>query len=170
MIRKLAENVFMLGNQYFNYLLVGEKKAVLIECGVSAGVMSFRQDWQKLSRPPEIKTLVAMHEHFDHVCGIPDLKAMFPGVPVVAHAKTGRVLNKANVVKGHFQQDEQMSILLNNWGIIRDIPPTPQIDCIPIDEYVAEGDVIPVDGVGNLKVMETPGPHPPWFCGLHGKH
>ena len=27
MIRKLAENVFMLGNQYFNYLLVGEKKA-----------------------------------------------------------------------------------------------------------------------------------------------
>jgi glyoxylase-like metal-dependent hydrolase (beta-lactamase superfamily II) len=102
MIRKLAENVFMLGNQYFNYLLVGEKKAVLIECGVSAGVMSFRQDWQKLSRPPEIKTLVAMHEHFDHVCGIPDLKAMFPGVPVVAHAKTGRVLNKANVVKGHF--------------------------------------------------------------------
>jgi glyoxylase-like metal-dependent hydrolase (beta-lactamase superfamily II) len=168
MIRKLAENVFMLGNQYFNYLLVGEKKAVLIECGVSAGVMSFRQDWQKLSRPPEIKTLVAMHEHFDHVCGIPDLKAMFPGVPVVAHAKTGRVLNKANVVKGHFQQDEQMSILLNNWGIIRDIPPTPQIDCIPIDEYVAEGDVIPVDGVGNLKVMDTPG-HSPGSIALYLK-
>jgi hypothetical protein len=40
---------------------------------------------------------------------------MFPGVPVVAHAKTGRVLNKANVVKGHFQQDEKLSILLNNW-------------------------------------------------------
>ena len=75
---KAGRKCFMLGNQYFNYLLVG-KKAVLIECGVSAGVMSFRQDWQKLSRPPEIKTLVAMHEHFDHVCGIPDLKAMFPG-------------------------------------------------------------------------------------------
>ena len=90
------------------------------------------------------------------MCGIPDLKAMFPGVPVVAHAKTGRVLNKANVVKGHFQQDEQMSILLNNWGIIRDIPPTPQIDCIPIDEYVAE-EINTVDGVGNLKSNGDPG-------------
>ncbi|NLO22460.1 MAG: MBL fold metallo-hydrolase [Syntrophomonadaceae bacterium] len=168
MIRKLAENVLMMGNQYFNYLMIGKEKAVIIECGVSAGVMSFQQDWQQLPRFPEIKTIVAMHEHFDHVCGIPGLRAMFPGVPIMAHTKAGRVLNKAAVVKGHFQQDEKMSILLQNWGIIKDQPPTPQLNSILIDEYVAEGDIIPVHGVGDLKVMETPG-HSPGSLALYLK-
>ncbi len=168
MIRKLAHNVLILGNQYFNYLLVGRENAVLIECGVSAGVMSFQQDWQQLPQIPKIKTMVAMHEHFDHVCGIPSLRAMFPGIPVIAHAKAARVLNKAAVVQGHFHQDEQMSVLLKDWGIIPDKPLTPQLDSIPIDALVAEGDSIPVDGWAGLKVMETPG-HSPGSIALYLK-
>ncbi len=157
MMRKLSDNVLMMGNRHFNYIVVGKEKAVLIECGVSAGVMSFRQDWQQLANPPEIQHILAMHEHFDHVCGIPALREMFPQVPVLAHPKTGRVLKKAGVIQDFFQQDDKMSTVLKNRGIIKEKPVFPRVDVIPIDDYVSEGDVIEVDGGTALKVMETPG-------------
>lgn len=160
MIQKLSNNVLMLGNRHFNYFLLGSKRAVLIECGVSAGVASFLQDWQQLPKKHEIQNMVAMHEHFDHVCGIPGLREMFPQVPLLAHSRCGRVLKKTAVIQDFFQQDDKMSMVLKNRGIIKEKPVTPQVDIITIDQYVSEGDVIEIDGCKALKVMETPGHSP----------
>jgi glyoxylase-like metal-dependent hydrolase (beta-lactamase superfamily II) len=168
MLRKLADNVLMMGNQHFNYVVVGQEEAVLIECGVSAGVMSFRQDWQQLSNPPKIKKIVAMHEHFDHVCGIPGLREMLPGVPVLAHPRAGRVLAKSSVVKDFFRQDDEMSDLFTRRRIIKEKPPALGIDSIAIDEYISEGDTVPIDIFSGLRVMETPG-HSPSSLALYLK-
>ncbi len=160
MIRKISDNVLMMGNRHFNYFVVGRERAVLVECGVSGGVVSFQQEWQKLQRPPEIHRILAMHEHFDHVCGIPGLREMFPQVPVLAHSQTGKVLKKTAVIKDFFQQDDKMSMVLKNRGLINDKPVSPQVDAIQIDEYVGEGDIIEIDRGAALKVMETPGHSP----------
>ncbi len=168
MIRKLSDNVLMMGNRHFNYFIVGRERAVLIECGVTGGVMSFRQDWQQLQRPPEIHRILAMHEHFDHVCGIPGLREMFPQVPVAATPQTARVLNKAAVIKDFFQQDEKMSMVLKKRGLINDEPVSPQVDAIQIDEYMGDGDVIEIDRGTALKVMETPG-HSPGSIAVYHK-
>ncbi len=160
MMRKLSDNVLMMGNRHFNYVVVGKERAAIIECGVSGGVVSFRQDWQQLPNPPQIQYILAMHEHFDHVCGIPALRDMFPQIPIVAHPKTARVLKKAAVIQDFFQQDDKMSTVLKNWGAIEDKPVSPEVDLISIDDYVSEGDVIQVDDGIALKVMETPGHSP----------
>lgn len=160
MMIKLADNVLMMGNRHFNYFIVGKERAALIECGVTGGVASFKQDWQQLQQTPRIQRILAMHEHFDHVCGIPALREMFPQVPVLAHSRAGRVLQKAEVIKDFFQQDARMSVVLKNRGILDHIPMSPRVDAITIDEHMGEGYIIEIDQDTVLKIMETPGHSP----------
>ncbi len=160
MMIKLSDNVLMMGNRHFKYFIVGRERAALIECGVTGGVASFKQDWQQLQQPPRIQRILAMHEHFDHVCGIPALREMFPQVPVLAHSRAARVLQKAAVIEDFFQQDAKMSVVLKNRGILDHIPMTPRMGTIPIDEYLGEGDLIEIDHDIVLKIMETPGHSP----------
>lgn len=37
-MQRLTENVIVLGNKYFNHSIIGNQKAVLVECGVTASV------------------------------------------------------------------------------------------------------------------------------------
>ena len=74
---RISENVLLLGNGHFNHYIVGQEQAALIEGGMSAGIPAFTQQWESLKPQPEVSHILALHSHFDHVCGIPAFRKMF---------------------------------------------------------------------------------------------
>ncbi|MDD2511504.1 MAG: MBL fold metallo-hydrolase, partial [Syntrophomonas sp.] len=132
----------------------------IIECGVSGGVYSFQRQWEKLPQKPKVKYLVAMHAHFDHVCGIPALQKMFPAAVLLASSPAEAILKKPKIMGNFFAQDEKMSDLLAGEGIIPGGLRSPNITEIAIDKSIAEGDEIKLDGDLNIKVLDAPGHSP----------
>lgn len=157
---RISEQVIQLGNRHFNYFAVGLEEAAIIECGVSGGVFSLSRQWEQLDRIPEVRYLLVSHAHFDHVCGIPSLRGLFPEAEVLSSADARRVLAKPTIVRNFFQQDLKMSEVLAAEGILKEIPVSPQTETIPIDRIIGEGDEISLHGGAKLRVIEAPGHSP----------
>lgn len=149
-----------LGNRHFNFFVVGHQEAAIVECGVTGGVYSFRQQWDHLAMKPKIKYLIVSHAHFDHVCGTPALRDLFPQAALVASAEARRVLDKPRVVKNFFEQDEKMSQVLWAEGIIPPIPATPAPETIQVDQLMAEGEHLELIGGVQLAALEAGGHSP----------
>ena len=162
-MRKLANSVILLGNRHFNYFLVGWKGATIFECGVTAGVESLKYQWARLSPKPEVRYLVAMHAHFDHVCGIPQLRQMFPAARVLASAKAKDVMANAKVVANFFQQDRKMSETLAREGILKEPPRPESADNLVVDRVIEDGESIMIDDNITVEIIDAPGHSP---CGL----
>ncbi len=168
MITRMSKHLCRLGNRHFGHYLLGRQEAILIECGVSSSIGNLAADWRSLSDPPTVKSLVVMHAHFDHVCGIPGLKARFPHAPVLASQAAQAVLSKPKVVKGFFQQDRQMRRRLAAEGILPPdpAPQPPECETLPVEGTLSEGDRLTIDGHIALQVMEAPG-HSPCSLALY---
>jgi glyoxylase-like metal-dependent hydrolase (beta-lactamase superfamily II) len=149
-----------LGNRHFNFFVVGQKEAAIVECGVTGGVYSLNQQWSRLGMKPTIRYLLASHAHFDHVCGIPALREIYSQAAVVASSEAQRVLNKAKVVQNFFEQDEKMSEVLVAEGIIPEIPYLRPPETIMIDQIIAEGEQINLMGGVQLRAINAPGHSP----------
>lgn len=154
---ELSENVRMLGNGYFNFYLVGRERAALVECGTRAGVQIFAEQWEKIGDKPAIDFLVALHSHFDHVCGIPTLKILFPDARVVASSNTQKTLARADIVIEHFRSDALVSQTYLDRGLIDRLPDTKEIDRIDIDEVVGQGDVLEIEPGLTMEFLDAPG-------------
>ncbi len=161
-MRRLTDNVLQIGNRHFNYFVVGRQKAAIIECGVTGGVKSFEKEWQELPYQPDIQYLVAMHAHFDHICGLPALKKLFPRAEVLGSAETQKVMQKTKIMENFFYQDREMSGILLAEGILDDKPETYAPETMTLDRVIGEGDTIKLDKL-SLKVINAPGHSP---CGL----
>lgn len=159
----LTENVRRFGNRHFNYFVVGERDAAIVECGVSGGVYSFSQDWSSLSPKPDIRHLLISHAHFDHVCGVPALRELFPQAKVGASAEARRILSKSKVLANFFAQDIKMSEVLHEQGLIPPIPPRPVPETIAVETIIAAGDSIKLSGGIDLQAIDAQGHSP---CGL----
>jgi len=157
---RISDNVVQLGNHHFNYFIVGQKEAAVIECGVTGGVVSLSRQWAQLERKPEISYLIASHAHFDHVCGIPDLRTLYPEAHVLASAEAQKVLSKSKIVRNFFAQDEKMSAVLTAEGILEAVPISPQIEEIMVDQVIGEGEEIHLPGGLKLHVIDAPGHSP----------
>ena len=66
-VKKIAENTYMISDFGFAncYLLVGEQKALLIDCGV--GIGDLKGAAEKIADKPLV--VVGTHGHVDHVGG-----------------------------------------------------------------------------------------------------
>jgi glyoxylase-like metal-dependent hydrolase (beta-lactamase superfamily II) len=149
-----------LGNRHFNYFVIGQEEAAIIEGGVTGGVISLNRQWLQLQRKPAIRYLIASHAHFDHVCGIPALQELFPEASVLASAEAQKVLGKPKIVHNFFAQDEKMSAVLAAEGILEEIPLSPQPDSIGVDQVIGEGGEIQLRGGLKLRVIDAPGHSP----------
>lgn len=159
-MRRLTENVIQLGNRHFNYFIVGQKTAAVVECGVSAGVLSFRKQWEQWQGKPDIQYLMAMHAHFDHVCGIPALRQIFPEAMVLGSKEGQKVLNNQKILEDFFFQDLCMSERLMREGIIAPGFQAFSEEKIILDRIIGEGDEIEFAGGLNLKIIDAPGHSP----------
>jgi len=162
-MEQLTDNVVLLGNKYFNHCVVGNEEAIMIECGVTASVANLKSQWHRLSKRPNIRHLVAMHAHFDHVCGIPMLLELFPQSKVLATEIAQEVLTKPKIVRNFFYQDEKMSAVLANEGILSEKPKSFRLDTIAVDRTIEAGTMIDLDGNLTLEIISTPGHSP---CGI----
>jgi glyoxylase-like metal-dependent hydrolase (beta-lactamase superfamily II) len=143
--------------------MVGERETAIVECGVTGGAVSLEAQWSQLERKPNVKYLVAMHAHFDHVCGIPRLREFFPEAQVLASEKAQKVLAKPKIVANFFHQDGKMSETLVRDGILSKKPPSPQPSRIEVDQIIGDGDVIELAKDVKLEVIAAPGHSP---CGV----
>ncbi|NIQ39751.1 MAG: MBL fold metallo-hydrolase [Proteobacteria bacterium] len=159
-MKKLTDNVFLLGNRHFNYFMVGERETAIVECGVTGGVVSLEAQWSQLESKPNVKYLVAMHAHFDHVCGIPRLREFFPQAQVLASEKAQKVLAKPKIVTSFFDQDGKMSETLVRDGILSMKSPPQKPTRIEVDQIIRDGDVIELANDVKLEVMAAPGHSP----------
>lgn len=160
MMARLTEHVLHLGSHYFHYYIIGNNPAVLIECGVSAGVESLKKDLQQLQMKPRITQMLAMHAHFDHVCGIPSLKNIFPGAQVAASQEAANVLDNNTIMNNFFLQDEAMSEVMISRGILENKPPPAQNDTIKVNQVIGEGHRIEIGNAMKLQILAAPGHSP----------
>lgn len=159
-MKSLSANVILLGNRNFNYYVVGKTEAVVIECGMSAGVEIFAQQWRQIEDQPQIKSILALHSHFDHVCGIPMLKNLFPDTRVLASAAAQKVLSLDKVLTSLGKADEVVSAAYFSQGLISSRPAPLQIDLLAVDQVVGEGDSVDLGGNLKLNILATPGHSP----------
>ena len=149
-----------MGNRHFNYFIVGQDETAVIECGVTGGVASLCRQWGQLERKPAVRYLIASHGHFDHVCGIPALRELYPDASVLASTEAQKVLGKTKIVQSFFAQDEKMSAVLAAEGILEAIPVSPKPEAIMVDQVIGEGDEMHLRGGLKLRVIEAPGHSP----------
>ncbi|NPV26060.1 MAG: MBL fold metallo-hydrolase [Firmicutes bacterium] len=160
MTKQLTDNVRCLGNRHFNFFIVGQKEAALIECGVTGAVVNFYQQWQSAVLQPEIRYLIAMHAHFDHVCGIPALRKMFPTAAVAASPHAQKVMGKPTVMENFFAQDEQMVQVLMKEGFLPEPVRVPPAQTIIVDYLLEDGDTLYLRTGIKLEIIAAPGHSP----------
>lgn len=157
---RISDHVIQLGNHHFNYFIVGQKDAAVIECGVTGGVVSLSREWEKMQQKPKINYLLASHAHFDHVCGIPALRLLFPEAQVLASAEARKVLGKSKIVKNFFDQDKEMSTTLINEGLLDSLPQAPPPEMIEVNEVIGGGRELSLSEGLKLQVIDAPGHSP----------
>lgn len=157
---QLADMVMVLGNGYFNYYVVGQKEAALIECGTSAGANIFARQWQAMEDKPKIKYILLLHSHFDHVCGLPLLKDLFPEAQVVSSPIARKILEKDKLKPVLLKADAYVSRAYAQNGLLSDVPGELDIDRLKVDFVLGEGEGITVDGQFKLDIIEAPGHSP----------
>ncbi|MEN6459799.1 MAG: MBL fold metallo-hydrolase [Syntrophomonas sp.] len=154
----ISENVACLGNRHFHFYVAGREKAAIIECAVSGAAANFKRQWEALSPPrPRVEYLMAMHAHFDHVCGIPALKGIFPQAAVAASSKAQRVLGKAEIVADFFSQDRSMLDVLSREGLLDESVAIPQVEKIDVDFILEPGQTVSLDRGLELEIIAAPG-------------
>jgi glyoxylase-like metal-dependent hydrolase (beta-lactamase superfamily II) len=158
-MERLTKNVICLGNGHFRHFLVGREPALLVECGVSASAAAVIRQWERMESPPGIGHLLAMHAHFDHVCGIPVLKRAFPDARLAASAAAAEVMANPKVMARFFSMDAEMSRELSAPELSgSEIP-----DRMVVEEILAGGSVLAAGNAGSLELIDAPGHSP---CGL----
>ena len=159
---QLADDTIVFGNDHFKHYLVGGYQDVMIECGVTASAKHFVRQLTDSGRHAPDKLLV-MHAHFDHVCGIPELKRHFPDAEVLASPTAAKILDNPKVVAGFFDQDRQIAGSLDTDVAGTDTGQSPRQKRIAVDRTVSGGERIALKGGGNLELIDAPGHSP---CGL----
>lgn len=157
---QLTDRVTVLGNGNFNYYIVGQKEAVLIECGTSAGVNVFARQWLAMGNRPRIKYILVMHSHFDHVCGLPLLKDLFPEAQVAASPTARKILELAKLKPVLIKADGYVADAYARNGLLPDVLGELDIDRIKVDFVLGEGESIIVDDRFKLDIIEAPGHSP----------
>ena len=91
------------------------------------------------------EALVLTHAHLDHIAGVEEVRAAFPGLPVMIHETEGDWLTDANL----------------NMSSLFGLP----ITAGPAERLLREGDELELDGL-KWQVLHTPG-HSPGGIGLY---
>lgn len=154
----------MLGNRHFHLFAVGKGPAVLLEGGVSAVVPLVEDQLAQGLGPPEVSHLVIMHAHFDHVCGVPGLKELLPGVRVAGSAEARKLLQRPKIVAGFFREDAAMAEVLRGEGLLPG-QPGPKGETIEVDQVIEDGSKWDLGPGLELYFYRAPGHSP---CSLMG--
>jgi len=115
--RKINDNVFMLGNYYFNiYLIIGDKKTAIFETGISAFIDSVISQIESLGVSPDY--IIPAHPHSDHITGLPGLREKYPDARVIAAQGAKEFLEHPKAAKLLIKEDSFLNKSIAQRGII----------------------------------------------------
>lgn len=158
---RISRHVEVIGNQLYNFYLIGSREVVLAECGTLAGALYFMEEWEKLAFKPEVRYILVMHSHFDHAGGLPLLKHYFPGAKVLASPEGAQLLARDNVVQGIKMTNEKVLKIYREKGLLSGIDKLYSLDWnnFRIDRVVQDGEVLDIEGL-KIEVISSPGHSP----------
>jgi glyoxylase-like metal-dependent hydrolase (beta-lactamase superfamily II) len=157
---QLTDNIYALGHDLFLTYLIKGNPCVLLDLGISGTVPLIRDHLQELGVDArEIGFLVVLHAHWDHVCGLPYLKQLFPWAKVLGSAKALEILSKEKIVAQFRQNDEQYCSLYKEMQIIKELPNFLKYDTITVDKAIEDEEIISFGGL-NIQFIATPGHSP----------
>ena len=156
--QRLADNLWVLGNYYFNlYLVRGTRASALIEMGVSAIVDSVIAQLDALKIEPDY--LVLTHPHTDHFTGLAGLSERFPDAVMIAGEGAREFVSHPKAPASMLFEDRFISRRLAENGIT---PGRPPLETVTFPEkYTAVTEEIAIDlGSITLKCLPVGGHSP----------
>ncbi len=153
---KISEGVFLVGTPVFSqYLVKSSNGYILFEGGVSGQYVELRKQIGDLGVDPrDIKTLVILHAHFDHIMTFPLLKKDFPWVKIWAPDRSKYVFNDQKILSKIISTDREVSRRLLELGIAGELYTiNPEDFCV--DHFFSEG-----DGLDDIEFIYVPGHSP----------
>ena len=156
----LTDNLLMLGTrEYPLYLFRDGGEALVFEGGVGAcgPVLAGQLDRLGVDKA-SVRQLVVTHAHPDHVMAVPALRAMFPGVQVLASAAAAATMGNEKAIGFFCKIDQALTDSLLKAGSIGEAhrPQAMTEMKIPVDRVLSEGDKVAVGGA-TFTVLATPG-------------
>ncbi|MEE4357943.1 MAG: MBL fold metallo-hydrolase [Desulfococcaceae bacterium] len=118
----LSENVWLLGNYFFNlYLIQGSQASALVEIGISAITDEVIAQLESLEISPAY--LIPSHPHTDHITGLEGLRKQYPDAQIVAAQGAKEFTDHPKALHMMTKEDRYMAQMLSAWGIRPGRPP-----------------------------------------------
>ncbi|MDM8537727.1 MBL fold metallo-hydrolase, partial [Desulfobacterales bacterium HSG17] len=113
---KLDDNIFMLGNYFFNlFLIVGNNRCALFEAGISAVVDSVIKQLETLGIEPDY--IIPSHPHSDHITGLPGLVERYPKAQIIVAKESKEFIEHPKAAHLMFVEDKFMAKNLAKFNI-----------------------------------------------------
>jgi glyoxylase-like metal-dependent hydrolase (beta-lactamase superfamily II) len=113
--QELSARCYVLGSRYFPLFWLGTQPPTLVEGGVSAVIPRVLKQMKNLSlNPPQ--QVILLHEHPDHVSGLPILKTRWPHMEAVATPEASRLLSQEKTVQSYKEIDRFFTKVLIEQG------------------------------------------------------
>ncbi len=151
----LTPRCVALGSKYFPLFWLATDPPILVEGGVSAVAPTALKQMKELGLAPP-QALILLHEHNDHVLGVPPLKRALPTLDVWGTTETVQLLSKEKVIESYRQTDRFFTKVLKEHGEGKEIPWQNFPSILSLDQ-----DSLPP----GIQILPTPG-HSPGSCTL----
>ncbi|WP_319574317.1 MBL fold metallo-hydrolase [uncultured Desulfobacter sp.] len=124
---QVSHSVQVIGNYYFNLMLItGKEKTLLFEAGVSGMVDQVIRQLDMLEISPDI--IVVSHPHADHVTGLPGLADRFKNARIIAGSGAKKFMAHPKAAVALIAEDRFISRRLGEEGLA---PGRPSLDAAP---------------------------------------
>ncbi|MDX9870918.1 MAG: MBL fold metallo-hydrolase, partial [Clostridia bacterium] len=154
---KLTDKLYILGQDLFLTYLVLGNPCTLLDLGVSGSVPLLEEQLRKLGvKNEDIGHLVVLHAHWDHVCGLPYMKKIFPNAQVWGSPKAREVLAKEKIVNQFRINDEKYCTRLLENGEFDSLPPFLPYETMAVENLIEDGQTLNLGGV-DIHFLATPG-------------
>lgn len=134
------------------FLILGEDKTALIDCGMAycaSGLIGNIQ--QVLNDGRKLDYILLSHSHYDHISGVPYLRKVWPDVKVMASEYAQNILTKKSALKTIRELNNQSALYYGSSQLI-DYDDT----LMKVDHKISEGDSLKL-GSTSIDILETPG-------------
>ncbi|MFO8091373.1 MAG: MBL fold metallo-hydrolase [Desulfatiglandaceae bacterium] len=164
--RVLTDRLIVLGHDLFLTYLVKGNPCTLLDLGVSATVPLIERQLDELGfKKEDIGNLVVLHAHWDHVCGLPYMRKLFPGATVLGSSKAQELLSKPKIVSRFRKNDERYCTYLKRKNLFSELPDFLEYDTMAVDQIIQDNETLDLGGV-KIRFPATPG-HSPCNLSAH---
>lgn len=133
------------------YLLVGNQKTALIDCGMSYCASNLINNIKQILNTRALDYVLISHSHYDHIGAVPYLKTEWPNLKIGGAEHDQNILRRSTALKA-IRELSLQSAEIYSGGFIDDYTD----DLMKIDTVISEGDRIDLGDL-SIQVLETPG-------------